>query len=116
MPNLRECAISQLAHTVGEFWPSAWGGEDFSGLRDDALSRAYLPIRLAALARQLPGLSQTWARSSVAALLRGREPRSNVAPDLEWQQLALMLSPAGVTVAVQLDRERASDAFAATVE
>ena len=116
MPNLRECAISQLAHTVGELWPSAWGGEDFSGLRDDALSRAYLPIHLAALATKLPGLSQTWARSSVSALLRGREPRVAVTPDLEWRQLSLMLSPTGVTVAVQLDREQASDAFAATVE
>ena len=116
MPNLRECAISQLAHTVGELWPSAWGGEDFGGLRDDALSRAYLPIHLAALATKLPGLSQTWARSSVAALLRGHEPRVAVAPDIEWRQLALMLSPAGVTVAVQLNRERASDAFVATVE
>ena len=116
MPNLRECAISQLAHTVGELWPSAWGGEDFGGLRDDALSRAYLPIHLAALATKLRGLSQTWARSSVAALLRGHEPRVAVAPDVEWQQLALMLSPLGITVAVQLDSESASDAFVATVE
>ena len=114
--SLRESAIAQLANAVREFWPSAWDGEDFDGIRVDALGLAYLPIRLAELASRLPALSQAWARDAVAALLQGRDPRVSAAADIEWRQLVLMLSPKGVTVVVPLDRKRASDAFVAAVE
>ena len=54
-------AIAQLAEAVAALWPLLWDGEDFSELRDDALSRAHLPIRLESLASRVPHLSRPWA-------------------------------------------------------
>ena len=54
----------------------------------------------------MPGLSQVWAQRAVRSLLRGRGPRVQASPDLEWQQLTLMLAPAGITVVIQPDPER----------
>lgn len=116
MPGLRESAIAQLADAVGELWPSAWGGEDFAGLRADALSLAHLPIQLTSLARRVPDLSQAWAQRAVKSLLCGHGPRVHASPDLEWQQLTLMLAPAGITLAVSLDPERPPIPFIAAVE
>ena len=50
-----EGAIARLARLVADLWPFLWGGEDFSGARDDALTRAHLPLRAAELARRGPG-------------------------------------------------------------
>ena len=116
MPSMRESAIAQLARIVSELWPSAWGGEDFTELREDALSLAQLPIRLASLAERVPDLSQAWARRVVRSLLRCRGARVPASPDLEWQQLALMLAPAGSTVAISLHPDKQATAFIAAVE
>ena len=51
MPSLHEGAIAQLARIVGELWLSAWSGEDFADLREDALSLAHPSRRFGA-----PGL------------------------------------------------------------
>ena len=110
-------AIAQLARAVAGLWPFLWGGEDFSAQRDDALGRAHLPIRLAALARRVPLLSQAWAAEAVPLLLRGVQPRPRPCPPaFEWAQLTLAFVPAGLVVATPLVTGRAGAVWVQAVE
>lgn len=111
-----ETAIAQLARAVSGLWPFLWNGEDFSELRDDALSRAHLPIRLAELGRRLPRLSQTWARAIVPQLQNGRVPRLDAPLDLEWSQLVFAFSPDGLIIATPLQSPDVAEAQARALE
>ncbi len=94
-----EGAVARLARLVADLWPFLWGGEDFSGARDDALTRAHLPLRAAELAHWIPGLSAAWAVAAMTQLLRGLPPRvTNAPPSLEWAQLVLAFCPTGLTM------------------
>lgn len=98
LPEILESAVAQVARVLTGLWPYPWG-EDFSSLRDDALSKAHLPIRLKALAETLPALSQSWAFAAVLQMLRGRSPRVRDAGlSLEWAQLVNAVSPCGLVL------------------
>jgi very-short-patch-repair endonuclease len=96
-------ALDALASAVATFWPALWG-EDWSDARDDALGRAHRPLRLGAASKRLPDLVPSWADAAVGCLLRGRPPRvPRAAPEIEWGQLALAISPDGVTLVAPLE-------------
>jgi hypothetical protein len=67
-----ERTTAGLARTVSQLWPFLWDGEDFADARADALGALFLPIRLRALNRKLPGLSPLWAQGAVSRLHEGR--------------------------------------------
>lgn len=96
-------ALDAMAKCVASFWPALWG-EDWSDTRDDALGRAHRPIRLTALSRRLPALLPAWADVAISHLLGSRSPRvPRAAPEVEWAQLTLAVSPHGLTLAVPLE-------------
>lgn len=96
-------ALDALASAVATFWPALWG-EDWSDARDDALGRAYRPVRLEAMCRRLPALVPAWADVAIGNLLCGRLPRApRAAPEVEWAQLTLAVSPDGVILVASLD-------------
>jgi hypothetical protein len=114
---LIERAITGLAHTVSQLWPFLWDGEDFSEARADALGALYLPIRLNALNRKLPGLSPLWAQGAVSKLLEGRLPRVRNAPaEVEFAQLCTAISPGGLMLVTPLDVSPSPEAFIRAVE
>jgi Protein of unknown function (DUF559) len=114
---LIERAITGLAHTVSQLWPFLWDGEDFSEARADALGALYLPIRLNALNRKLPGLSSHWAQGAVSKLLEGRLPRvRNAPPEVEFAQLCTAISPGGLILVTPLDVSPSPEAFIRAVE
>ena len=110
-----ERAIQALSDAVGRLWPYLWGGEDFSQVRDDPLSRAHLPLRLAALSARQAGVSRAWAQEIVPQLQRGATPRlATPSPPVEWSQLAQAFAPTGLVIVVPLGPD--ADAFVAAVE
>jgi hypothetical protein len=114
---LIEGAIAGLAHTVSQLWPFLWDGEDFSDARADALGALYLPIRLHALNRKLPGISPLWAQGAVSKLLEGRLPRVRNAPaEVEFVQLCAAISPDGLILVTSLDVSASPEAFVRAVE
>ena len=112
-----EQAITQLARCVVDLWPSLWGGEDFGRARDDALTRAHLPIRLAGVARRVPGVSPAWAVAAVSNLLLGLPPLvAHAPPALEWAQLVLAFSPAGLTLTAPCGHDAVNEAWVRAIE
>lgn len=92
-----------LGRAVSSLWPFLWAGEDFTDAQDDALTRAHLDVRFERLARRVPGLSQSWAAETARRLIAGRHPlRPGTPPILDWEQLVLALSPAGLVIATPL--------------
>jgi hypothetical protein len=97
-------AIDQVAGAVTDVWPLWFGGEDFSGLNDSALSHHYLPIKLATLTRRFPSLSTSWAEAAIRQLLRGRRPRvPKFGAETEWFQLCHAVNPNGLIAVVTLE-------------
>jgi very-short-patch-repair endonuclease len=96
-------ALDAMAGAAATFWPALWG-EDWSNARDDALGRAHRPVRLDAASKRLPDLVPAWADAAIGRLLRGRPPRvPRASTEIEWAQLALAISPLGVTLVAPLE-------------
>ncbi len=103
-------ALDIMSKAAFSLWPSLWG-EDWSGLRADALNMAHLPLRAAALSNQVRGLLPAWVEAAICRLLNNEQPLvPNVAAEVNWAQLTLAVSPDGLILAVpHEDNEMATD-------
>lgn len=96
---LVELILDGLAETALRLWPDWYGNVAFGAYRANSLEREAARLRLAALASEIPGLSETWAKPALAMAHSGRRPRVRDCPrEIELAQLSLAISRGGLVL------------------
>jgi hypothetical protein len=98
-----EQAIAVLAETARLIWPIWFTDVNFPS-RDDALGRLAAAVTARGAAREIAGVSPSWAEAAARLALADRPPRvGGTLPAVELAQLALAINRFGLVFAADIE-------------
>lgn len=111
-----EQATALLAETARRLWPDWFAGVSFAVCGPGTLGKLAAGVIAREAASAVPGVNAAWTEAAARLALDNRPPRVDGAlPAVELSQLALAISPGGLTLVIDVGAAAQTGAFLAAL-